>query len=79
MSAMASTDFSRRHARRCQHEVCSQTIRADVLDGEDNRGPDRLIGSGTTLRDIPALLECGPDAVDHVRDELSRISAPHVP
>jgi 2-keto-4-pentenoate hydratase/2-oxohepta-3-ene-1,7-dioic acid hydratase in catechol pathway len=53
--------------------------RAGVLsDGDNVVDATALLGSPTTLRDVRALLEFAPDAVDRLRDAMGHISAPRV-
>jgi 2-keto-4-pentenoate hydratase/2-oxohepta-3-ene-1,7-dioic acid hydratase in catechol pathway len=53
--------------------------RAGVLEGEEVLDASALLGAPLTLRDVRALLEHAPDAVDRLRDALGRGSAPRVP
>ena len=53
--------------------------RAGVLDGEDVLDATALLGAPLTLRDVHALLESAPDAVDRLRGALDRVRAPRLP
>jgi 2-keto-4-pentenoate hydratase/2-oxohepta-3-ene-1,7-dioic acid hydratase in catechol pathway len=52
--------------------------RAGVIDGEDIVDATALLGVPATLRDVRALLELGPDAIDRVRGALGRMAAPRI-
>ena len=52
--------------------------RAGVLDGDDILDATALLGAPITLRDVRALLEFAPDAVDRLQDAMGRVSAPRV-
>lgn len=53
--------------------------RAGVLDANDVVDVTTLLGSSSTLRDVRALVEFAPDAVDRLRDAMAFVHAPRVP
>src|SRR5262249_3502180 len=53
--------------------------RAGVLNGGDIVDASALLGAASTLRDVRAVLESGPDALERLRDSVDRTSAPRVP
>lgn len=53
--------------------------RAGVLDGDDVLDATALLGAPLTLRDVRAVLESAPDAVERLQAAFSKISAPRVP
>ena len=53
--------------------------RAGVLDGPDILDATTLLGATNTLRDVRALLEFAPTAVEELRDAVRRVWAPRVP
>ena len=52
--------------------------RAGVLDGDQVVDATVLLGAASTLRDARAVLELGTDALDRLREALTRVSAPRV-
>jgi 2-keto-4-pentenoate hydratase/2-oxohepta-3-ene-1,7-dioic acid hydratase in catechol pathway len=52
--------------------------RAGVLDGNDIVDATALLGSAATLRDVRALLESSPDALERLREAIRTIPAPRV-
>ena len=52
--------------------------RAGVLDGSDILDATTLLGATNTLRDVRALLEFAPTAVEQLRNALGRVAAPRV-
>ncbi len=52
--------------------------RAGVLDGESVVDATSLLGASATLRDVRAVLEFAPDALERLRGALAQMSAPRV-